>query len=149
MAFSITFRDERLCYPYDDLSTPAASGLLVLGEFQEGFLASLYQWSREDYERQWRQAIAALLHGMKKSALMTEYLSPETASHLVWWPMYLVEDRVFFQNHLLFYNQLKEPFSIENALSFVRDRKTASFEGEKLSEWSVHLSEVETFALTL
>jgi hypothetical protein len=96
MAFSITFQDEPLCYPYDDPSTPAASGLLVFGEFQEGFLASLYQWSREDYERQWRQAIAALFHGMKKSALITEYLSPETASHLVWWPMYLVEDRVFF-----------------------------------------------------
>jgi hypothetical protein len=148
MAFSITFQDEPLCYPYDDQSSPAASGLLVLGEFREGFLASLYQWSREGYERQWRQAIATLLNG-KKSALITEYCSPETARHLVWWPMFLVEDRVYFQNDLLFYDQLKEPFSIENALSFVRDRKTVNSEGKKLSEWSVHLSEVEAFARAL
>jgi hypothetical protein len=148
MAFSITFQDEPLCYPYDDQSTPAASGLLVFGEFQEGFLASLYQWRREDYERQWRQAIATLLH-RKKSALITEYVSPQAASKLVWWPMYLVQDRVFLQNHLLFYNQLKEPFSIGNALSFVRDRETTGPEDEKISEWSVHLSEVEAFARTL
>jgi hypothetical protein len=103
MAFSITFQDEPFCYPYDDQSTPAASGLLVLGEFQERFLASLYQWSREDYEGQWRQAIAALFHG-KKSALITGYVSPQAASHLEWWPMYSVEEKVFFQNHFLFYN---------------------------------------------
>ena len=43
MGFSITFQDEPPCYPYDDASTPAASGVLVFGEFQESFLASLYQ----------------------------------------------------------------------------------------------------------
>jgi len=119
-----------------------------LANFKRASSQASIKWSREDYERQWRQAIAAVLHG-KKSALITEYVSPQAASHLVWWPMYLVEDRVFFQSHLLFYNQLNEPFSIENALSFVRDRKTASPEGEKISEWSVHRSEVEAFAHTL
>jgi hypothetical protein len=148
MAFSITFQDEPFCHPYYDPSTPAASGVLVLGEFQEDFLASLYQWGREEYERQWRRAIAVLLDG-RRSARITEYVSPERASHLVWWPMYLVEDRVFFQNQVLFYDQLKEPLSVENALSFVRDREIVNSEGQRLSEWSVHRSGVEAFAHTL
>jgi hypothetical protein len=85
----------------------------------------------------------------KKSALITEYCSPETASHLVWWPMELVEDRMLFQNHLLFLSQRKEPFFIENALSFVRDRQSTNSEGEKLSEWSVPLSEIVRLARTI
>jgi hypothetical protein len=146
MAFSIAFQHEPLCYPYDDPATPAACGLLVLGDWKEEFLASLYQWSKEDYERQWRHAINVLIQRTRKSALITEYVSPEAASHLVWWPMYLVGETVLFQNHLLFYDQLERPFVIQDALSFVRDRQTVNEEGRKISEWAVSLDDVEVFA---
>jgi hypothetical protein len=149
MSFSIAFLGEPPCYPYDDPSTPAATGLLVIGDAKERFLASLYQWSKVDYERQWRQAINVLLRETKKSALITEYLSPDVASHFVWWPMYVVGNTVFVQNHLLFYEQLREPFAVANAPSFVRERQTLNDEGQKISEWSVSLSEVEAFANTL
>ena len=146
MAFSIAFQDEPLCYPYDDPATPAACGLLVLGDWKEEFLASLHQWSKEDYEKQWRHAINVLIHGTRKSALITEYISPEAASHLVWWPMHLVGETVFFQNHLLFYDQLERPFFIEDALSFVRDRETMDEDGKRICEWAVNFSDVEAFA---
>ncbi len=145
MPFSIAFQNKPLCYPYEDRTTPAASGLLILGEAKEHFHASLYQWSREDYENQWRHAIETLLGGKDKSALITEYVSAEVATHLVWWPMYVVGDTVFFQNHLLFYDQLTGPFSVENALGLLRDRKTTNTDGEKISEWSVSFYEVEAF----
>jgi len=146
MAFSIAFQDEPLCYPYDDPSTAAATGLIVLGDWREDFLASLYQWSKEDYERQWRFAIRSFLEGEKKSALITEFLPPEVASHLVWWPMYLVGETVFVQNHLLVYDQLSLPFSLESVFSCVPERRTVSEEGQKISEWAVSLSDIRTFA---
>ena len=146
MSFSIAFQETPLFYPYDDRRTPAASGVLVLGDASEQFIASLYQWSKEDYQRQWRPAVDVLLHGKDKAALITEYLGPEGSRHLVWWPMYLVGEKVFLQNHLLFYDQLPGPFSVKNAFSFLHNRRTTTGEGEPISEWSVGLSEMEAFA---
>jgi CdiI N-terminal domain len=149
MAFSIAFQDEPLCYPYDDRSTAAASGLLTLGNARESFLASLFQWNQLDYKRQWKHAIGVLLRGRNKSALITTYGSPQVATHLEWWPMYCVGSIVYFQDQLLFYDQLNAPFSIENALSFLGDRETKNPEGMRISEWAVSLFEVEEFASTL
>jgi hypothetical protein len=149
MGFSIAFENEPLCYPYDDPATPAASGLIVLGTKREGFLASLFEWRVEDYERQWKQAISVLLNEKSKAALITTYGSPRFATHLEWWPMYLVDDTVFFQDHLLFYDQLPGQFSVDRALSFLRDRNTVDEEGRRISEWEVPLAEVEAFARTL
>jgi len=146
MPFSIAFQEEPLSYPYEDRATPAAGGVLVLGDANEHFTASLHQWSKEDYQRQWRHAVEVLLRGKDRAALITEYLGPEIATHLEWWPMYLVREKVFLQNHLLFYDQLPRPFSVKNAFSFLRDRHTTNEEGEIISEWSVSLSEVEAFA---
>ena len=125
-----------------------AFGELVLGEFKENFVASLYQWNKVDYETQWRDAIKALIEG-SKSALIVEYVSPEFSSKLEWWPMYRMENVVYIQNHLLFYDQLTRPFTLENMFSFVKDRVTVNEDGNRISEWSVKLSDVEDFARTL
>ncbi len=145
MSFSIAFQENPLFYPYDDRRTPAASGVLVLGDASAHFIASLYQRSKEDYQRQWRHAVEVLLHGKDKAALITEYLGPECSTHLVWWPMYLVGEKVFLHNHLLLYDQVLGPFSVKNAFSFLHNRRAASGEGEPLSEWSVGLSEMKAF----
>jgi len=149
MPFSITFENAPLIYPYDDPGTAAATGLLVLGEHKEEFVSSLFQWSQRDYEKQWSAAIKVLLRGKRKSALITEYVSPDFATHLVWWPMYVVEEIVYFHHQLLFYDQLLEPFSVENALSFLRDREIVNPEGQRISEWAVEFREIEEFALML
>ncbi len=149
MTFSIAFQKEPLCYPYDDQTTPAASGLLVLGSTKESFFASLHQWRQRDYEGQWKQAIGILLNERNKAALITEYVGPEASTHLVWWPMYVVGSDVYVQNHLLFYNQLPTPFSLEKASSFLCDRQTVNEEGKRISEWKVTLSDVQAFANTL
>jgi hypothetical protein len=150
MSFSIGFLDEALTYPYDDPTTAMAHGLLVLGEAKEYFGSSLYRWSQKDYESQWRHAVKSLLNGGSKAALITEYVGGlEVATHLEWWPMYLVGNTVFVQDQLLFYDQLAEPFSVERAFSFLLDRRTENEEGKKISEWAVGISEVEDFARVL
>jgi len=146
MTFSITFLDEPLSYPYEDPAAPAARGVLVLGDTKEHFLASLYEWSKESYESQWRHAIKTLLLGNDKAALITTYGSPDNATHLEWWPMYVAGGSVFLQDHLLFYDRLPKPFSVENAFSFVRDRRTVDEDGTAISEWMVNFSDVKEFA---
>jgi hypothetical protein len=49
MPFSIAFQEEPLLYPCEDRTTPAAGGVLVLGNTNEHFIASLYHWSKEDW----------------------------------------------------------------------------------------------------
>lgn len=146
MAFSIGFLDEPPSYPYDDPATPQARGILILGEAKEYFGSSLHQWSKRDYEAQWRHAIKTLLDGKDRAALITEYLGPEVATHLEWWPMYVAGNAVFIQDQLLLYDQLAEPFSAEDAFSFLRERRTTNNEGKKISEWVIGMPELEEFA---
>ncbi len=63
--------------------------------------------------------------------------------------MYRAEHVVYFQNQLPWYGQLRQPFSLENIFSFVGDRVTINEDGDRISEWSVKLSDVEDFARTL
>ncbi len=128
MSFSISFLDEPVFY---DEQTPMAAGELVLGELKENFVACLYQWNKVDYEAHWHNAIKTLVEG-SKSALIVEYVSPEFATHLEWWPMYRVENVVYIQNQLLFYDQLTQPFSLENMFSLVKDRVTDNEDGNRI-----------------
>jgi len=149
MAFSIAFSEEPVCHPYDDRETPAATGSLIIGSARQGFLASLYEWSTKDYERQWRNALGRIIRGESKSALMTEYVSPVSATHLEWWPLYAAGNTLFVQNQLLLYDQLPEPFNLENWHDFIGERSTVSEDGRPISEWRVDLSEVHVFFKSL
>jgi hypothetical protein len=117
-----------------------------MGESKERFCSSLFQWSKQQYEAQWQRAIHVLLNESSKAALIVEYISPNAASHLEWWAMYREGETVYLQDHLLFYTQLKEPFSLDAPFASLRDRETISAEGQPISEWSVSLSEIQQFA---
>jgi CdiI N-terminal domain len=156
LPFSIKFIDEPLEYLSDDVSVPSAIGQITIGDFKEEFAACLYTWSKSGYESQWRRALDHLLAGNGKAALMTEYINPEESTHLRWWPMYRVDETVYFQEHILFFEnapddfvKLREPFSLDRQFTYVRDRRTTNENGEQLSEWNVSLADVETFASTL
>jgi hypothetical protein len=144
MAFSIAFLDEPTIYEDDDAATPSAVGRLVIGDWEEEFVSSLFRWSKEDYHAQWLLAIESPLSGSDKAALIVEYLGPD-AGRLWWWPIYRIEDTAYFQEQILFFDRLKEPFSIERAFSFVKDRQITNEDGDKISEWSVSLSEIKQF----
>jgi hypothetical protein len=143
MSFSIRFLDED---PYiEEGMAPAARGLLSIGNWKEEFYSSLFLWNRADYEIQWRNAIDDILNGGHKSALITEYLTPQVSSHLVWWPMYRQGETVFLQNHLLFFDHLHQPFSPASPYASLMDRKTVGEAGESISEWNFGLADLESF----
>jgi hypothetical protein len=144
--FSISFPDQPLEYLADDPTVPSAIGILVLGDFQEEFASVLSEWSTSDYERQWQEAIVALLSGREKVGLMTEYVGPN-ASHHVWWPLYRLGSEAAAQNHIAWHDPFAEPFAIERQFDFVRDRRTMNEDGQSISEWSVPLESIRKFAI--
>jgi len=145
MPFSISFCDTPQVYEYDDPMTAGAEGLLALGEWQESFLSSLYEWTKQDYERQWQAAINSLTKGAAKAALITEYVGTQSSSKLEWWPLYRIGETVYVQNHLLFYDQLSEPFSLGDISRFITDRRTVNEDGNPISEWNVPLAALRQF----
>lgn len=110
-----------------------ASGRLAFGEFAEFFESSLLTWSRSDYRRSWREAVAALIEGQDRAALVTLMHDPSTANFIRWWPMYRVAGTVLFQEQLLFLSDLATPFDLDDPFRSVHDRRT---DGE-VSEWSL------------
>jgi len=78
---------------------------------------------------------------------MVYYVNPAESANFEWWPMYRVGEMVALQNHMPWYDQLAEPFSIERQFEFVRDRTTSDEDGQRISEWSVPLESVREFAV--
>lgn len=64
MSFSIRFLDEP---PFvEEGHAPAARGMLTIEEFWEEIYSSLFLWSQEQYESQWRMAVQEILNGAEK-----------------------------------------------------------------------------------
>ena len=146
--FGIFNTDERLPESATD-RVPVACGKIVIGEFQETFVASLVFWTRDDYDRHWRKALERLISGADRSALITDYVEPPahptTESHLMWWPLYRDGNAVYVQNHILFFGQLSLPFSPERPWDSVRDRQVVNRDGQKVSEWTTTIDDIKQF----
>lgn len=146
MTFSISFMDTPPEYPYDDPFAKAARGIIVLGGFREEFLASLHEWTEEDYRQQWQRSVRSLLGGEQKAVLITTFSSPTSASHLMWWALYRKAEEVLVQNHLVFFKDIQGVFDVNRAVDFLREYRSHDEEGIRISEWSVSLDELRGFA---
>jgi CdiI N-terminal domain len=145
MAFSIGLIPDPI--PDLDPEVIASLGVIQIGSFQERFIASLMYWSADDYKRHWKQAIERILHSSDVSCLITSMIDPTTGNHIFWWPMYRVNEHVFIQNHILFFDQLQSPFDERNPFSSITERQTIDEDGNRISEWSVQINELEEFLI--
>ena len=130
----------------DESPFGVAIGRLVLGEMEEAFESSLGFWRPDDYRRHWRDAVARTLSGAERSALVTSMENPTTANFIRWWPMYRTGDTVHFQEQILFLAETDEPFRLDEPFASVRRRTTISDDGDKVSEWSVPIGALASWA---
>lgn len=140
MAFSIDLLDE----PASDIES-GRLGLITIGSYVERFVASIAHWDVTHYRRHWRQAITRIVQGSVTSALITSMYDPAVANFIYWWPMYRLGDTVQFQNHILFLNELETPFEPNDPFRFVPERVVINSDGEKISEWSASIADLESF----
>jgi hypothetical protein len=121
-----------------------AWGTIQLGDFSERFVAALSAWSPEEYERQWQEAARRLARGEAKSAFVTSFVSPHADEYFEWWKCYRVDQSVYIQNQLRFYDQLPAFFTRDALYDFVEDRKIFS-DGSQTSEWQLPLQDFIDF----
>jgi contact-dependent growth inhibition (CDI) system CdiI-like immunity protein len=143
MGFSIGLISDPV--PDLDPGVVASLGVIQIGSFQERFIASLMYWSADEYKRHWKQAIERILHSSKDSCLITSMIDPASATFIVWWPMYRVNEIMLIQNQILFLDQLQSPFDERTPYSFVPKRQIINNAGDVISEWSVRIDELEEF----
>ncbi len=146
--FSIITTDERL--PESETNgVPVVYGKIVIGDFQETFATSLASWTRSEYDLHWKKALEKLVAGGDRSALLADYVEPPvypySGGYLFWWPLYRDGDAVYVQNHILFFEQLSQPFSADRPWDSVRDRQVVNEDGQKISEWTTTIDEIKHF----
>jgi hypothetical protein len=115
-------------------------GNIRIGDFWEDFVASLGEWSPEDYRLQWRQAGLRLLNGESKSAFVTSFSNPNRADLFEWWPCYRCDDVVIVRSQFRFYDQLPSPFSLDLLYTYIEDRTN-----DPASEWQMPIQWVRGF----
>jgi hypothetical protein len=146
MSFSIRFTSEPLEYQDDDPSTPSAVGLITVGEFEENFVSTLYEWTKEQYESQWRDSLARFVNGADLAVLITWYVNRKESSNLQWWALYRGEaSLVHVQNHMPWSSNLDRQFAVDEASNFLQDRITINEDGQAISEWNVPIEDIELF----
>ena len=138
MAFSIELLDDFA----SDLKSRL--GAITIGSYVERFVAATEYWDITRYRYHWHEAITRILQGSVKSALITSMYDPAVANFIYWWPMYRLGQIVQFQNHILFLNEL-EQFDPNDPFHFVPERITINDDGEKISEWSASIEDLERF----
>jgi hypothetical protein len=143
MQFSIVFKEIESRLRKRRVSE--AYGTIRIGLFEETFHSNLTFWQPQDYTRHWLEACDRVLKtSHASSALITSMEDPDSANFITWWPLYREGQKVYIQNHLLLFDQLKEPFRLENPFVHVPARETKD-EGTKISEWETDLGAIREF----
>lgn len=124
------------------------AGSLFFDGVGEYFHAPTRYWDRDGYLSQWREAFQRLLDGNEISVIITVMYKPEEANFLTFWPMYRVGDTVYFQEMLLFLEELDEPFDENNIYKSIAPRDPAKSDKKiqgvhAVSEWAVSIKDIK------
>ncbi len=123
----------------------AVYGVITIGTFQEQFTTALSYWSVNDYEKHWKQALSRILYNANISCLITSMVDSNKHPFIFWWPMYRIENIIFIQNQILFFDQLLLKFNEQDPFSSVSERRILDDDENKISEWSVPVADIEIF----
>ena len=143
MSFAIELSPETTEDP--ESGYPSRLGRIVLDSFSEEFLSAATYWDREDYFAHWRQGLGRVLAGEGQSCLVTSLHDPKDSHLLFRWVMYREGKTVYFQNGILFFEQIDAPFDPDNPFASIPIRRTTDVDGVAISEWAIDLAEIEEF----
>lgn len=119
-----------------------AQAEISIGDHQELAEVPLEYWRRDQYRKQWRDALQGVVSGKLSECLITAMYDPKNANFLMWWPMWRVGDTVYVQNQILFMDKIREGFDENKIERYIPKRMTTTSEGEKISEWSVNVKDI-------
>ena len=123
----------------------AYEGRITIGDFSESIYVPLDLWSREDYERQWREGLKRL-KTHNTSCLIATIHDPKIRPFIDRWTLYRKGNTVYVYNQMILdtgYEELigDKPFTLTTCYDFIGPRRTHLEDGTKISEWSVPYEE--------
>ena len=139
--FSISL--SRDCFEFE--GEKVSLGTINFDDYSESFQAPVSYWNQKDYLSHWHNSLKRLLTTENKTALITSIYNPKTANFLFWWILYRIDGHVYIQNHVLFLDDLKEPFDEREFYKSIPEREVVTEEGDSISEWVIKLEDVENF----
>ena len=138
MAISIEIITDR---PKKIHNVLAYMGKIKIGDYSESIYIPVDFWSIEDYKKQWTEGLQRL-KTHDKSCLVVTIHDSNIRPFIDMWVMYKIDDMVYVQNKRYMseiYGELVggKPFHSDTCYDFIKQRKTMTEDGYKISEWSV------------
>ena len=135
--FAIAFVEER-----DDDGERA--GRIVIGDFEEGFLAPTEYWDADDYRRQWLEAARRFAEGADRSCFVTQ----AEDDFLEWWKVYRVDAKAVFRNQHIHFDEIAGGFDYERLYEIIPDHAVLGEDGLAVSERVLDAAALERFVRT-
>jgi len=122
-------------------------GKIVIGDFTETIHIPINFWTIDEYKKQWAEGLARI-ETHDSSCLIASIQDPKIDPYLNWWALYKVGDTVYIHNNMFVDFTYEEHFgntviTRENCYDFISPRETVTDDGEKISEWSIPLSDIK------
>jgi hypothetical protein len=115
------------------------AGRIVIGDFEEGFLAETGFWSAEEYRRQWLEGARRLVAGAERSCFVTCARKPAPEDFFEWWTVYRRGAEAVFHNQYPHFDALGRSFSYALLYDFVPPCAA------EVSEWIVDVDAIARF----
>lgn len=141
MKFSISFPEKNS----QTIPSEYIHGEISLGEFHEGFRASLSYWNTNNYLLQWREGLQRICDGNSKSCLVTSMYDPNSSNYIFLWLLYLNGCSVYVQNQILFLEGIDTSNFESTLYNYITDRETFNEDGNKISEWVIGLDDIKNY----
>jgi len=140
--FAINILDEPVPKEWLGNAEQAVMAEIVIDDFREKLEPITDDWSIEDYEKQWLDAVSAIsAQDHSKSALITSFLEhPKTDWGAEIWPMYRDGNVVYIQMQYMQRRILPNPITKESIYKALEGRS------KNVSEWRVELSDLQKWA---
>lgn len=116
-------------------------GRIVIGDFEEGFLASTEFWEADDYRRQWLEAAERFVEGADRTCFVTQ----AEEGFLEWWKVYRRDAKAVFRNQHVHFGEIKGGFEYERLYDLIPDCTLLSEDGMPVSEWVLDAAALERF----
>jgi hypothetical protein len=117
----------------------ALRGRIVLGEFEEEFLAALGPWGRSAYERHWIEAASRVVDlGHDRTGFFT-------SAFQFFWIMWRRGDDLLVHEKLLIQQTLLEPFDPADPYRQIGEYARVNDDGVPVSEWRVSMDDLRAF----
>ena len=124
-----------IAFVEDEDDDEERAGAIVIGDFEEGFLAPTEFWDADDYRAQWLEAAQRFVEGADRTCFVT--VAEE--DFIEWWKVYRHGPKAVFHNQ---HRHLDASFDFERLYESIPDYAAGP------SEWSIEAAALERFVRT-